>query len=263
MNFRRYHVPAAIILLAVLLVPPVLSADTVTAENVANDSVAKFIAGENVTSVTNNTADLENDAGTKFYNYGVQSITLGDYNAAIGYFDQALQQNLTMLHKTDALLYLYQGKSYAQIRTREFAGAVTTADAGLAVYPKDAMLWNNKGWALENLGKNQEALAAYDQAVAFDANYTNALINQGNLLAQMGKYQEATAAFVRANETDPFNVAASDGIDAARKGEAGSSRNMGILMVVVVAAAIGIVVWYVKFRKPAEPEPKKKKSGKK
>jgi tetratricopeptide (TPR) repeat protein len=245
----------ALFLLAVLLVQPVLSADNVT----------ELITGKNVTSITNYTADLEKDPGTQFYNYGVRSVSNGDYQAAISFFDQALVENTSMLKKTDALQYLYQGKTYAQIQLKNFTGAVATADAGLTVYAKDPMLWNNKGWALENLGRNQDALAAYDRAVALDGNYTNALINQGNLLAKMGKYSEATAAFARANETDPFNIAASDGLAAAGKGEADSSRTMSILMIVALVVAAGVVAWYVWFRKTAEPAPeeKKKRSGKK
>jgi tetratricopeptide (TPR) repeat protein len=255
MNFRRYLIVMAVVLLAVLAVQPALSADNLTG----------FLTSKNVSSVTNYTADLEKDAGTLNYNYGVQSVTLGDYTAAIGFFDKALAENTSMLEKTDALLYLYQGKAYAQIKLEKYSDSVATADAGLAKYPKDAMLWNNRGWALQNLGKSQEALAAYDKAVSIDGNYTNALINKGNILSQMGKYSEAVAAYTQANETDPFNIAASDGLELAKKGESASSQTMTIIMAVVLIAAIGIVVWFVKFRKPAEPEPeeKKKRSKKK
>jgi tetratricopeptide (TPR) repeat protein len=240
---------------AALVVQPALSADNMT----------ELISGKNVTSVTNYTADLEKDTANQFYNYGVQSITIKDYNAAIAFFDKALAENTTMLKKTDALLYLYQGKTYAQIQLGMFSDALATADAGLAIYKNDAMLWNNRGWALENLGKNQDALGAYDKAVSLDGNYTNALINQGNLLNEMGKYPEAVAAYTRANETDPFNIAASDGLEAANKGESAASQTTNIVMAIVLVAAAGIVVWYVKFRKPGEPVPeeKKKKSKRK
>ncbi|MDD1680415.1 MAG: tetratricopeptide repeat protein [Methanoregula sp.] len=255
MNFRRYLIIPAVLLLAVLIIQPALSADNLT----------ELISGKNVTSVTNYTPELEKDPGTNFYNYGVQSVTIKDYNAAIAFFDKALAENKTMLEKTDALLYVYQGKTYAQIQLGKFSDAVATADAGLAIYKNDAMLWNNRGWALENLGKNQDALVSYDKAVSLDGNYTNALINQGNLLSGMGKYPDAIAAYTRANETDPFNIAASDGLEAAKKGELAASQTMTIVMVVVLLAAIGIVVWYIKFRKSDEPAPeeKKKRSKKK
>jgi tetratricopeptide (TPR) repeat protein len=258
MDFRRYLIILAVFLLAALVVQPALSAGDVT--NVISNHTAA-----NVTKiVANQTSDLEKDAASNNYNHGVQSITIDDFNAAITFFDQALAENITMLKKTDALLYLYQGKTYAQIKLEKYSDAVATADAGLAIYPTDAMLWNNKGYALSHLGKAQDALTAYNKAISYDGNYTNAYINQGNVLSQMGRYSEAVAAYTRANETDPFNIAAYDGLEAAKKGEAGSNQTMTILLVIVLIAAAGIVIWYVKIRKPAEPAPeeKKKKSRK-
>jgi tetratricopeptide (TPR) repeat protein len=250
MNFRRYLIFLAVLLLTVLVVQPVLSAENMT----------EVITGKNVASVTNYTADLEKDAANQLYNYGVQSITIGDYSNAIAFFDKALAENTTMLKKTDALLYLYQGKTYSLIKLEKYSDTVVTADAGLAIYPGDAMLWNNKGWALQNLMKDQEALAAYDKAISLDGNYTNALLNKANLLNRMGKYPEAAAAFIRANETDPFNINASDGLEAAKKGGSGSAQTTTIIMAIVLIALIGIVVWYVKIRKPTNPAPEEKKT---
>jgi tetratricopeptide (TPR) repeat protein len=259
MDFRRYLTILAVFLFAALVVQPALSADDVTSA-VSNHTAA------NVTKiVANQTSDLEKDAASNDYNHGVQSITIGDYSGAISFFDKALAENTTMLKKTDALLYLYQGKTYSLIKLKKYSDTVVTADAGLAIYPGDAMLWNNKGWALQNLKKDQDALAAYDKAISIDGNYTNALLNKANLLNRMGKYPEAAAVFIRANETDPFNINASDGLEAAKKGEAGSSQTMTIILIIGLVVAAGIAVWYIKIRKPAGPAPeeKKKKSGKK
>jgi tetratricopeptide (TPR) repeat protein len=264
MDFRRYLIVLAVFLVAALVVQPALSAGNQTTNDVT--SVISNHTAANVTKiVANQTADLEKDVANQDYNHGVQSITVNDYSGAISFFDKALAENTTMLKKTDALLYLYQGKSFAQIKLEKYPDAVKTADAGLSIYPTDAMLWNNKGWALQNLKKDQDALAAYNKAVSLDGNYTNALLNQGNLLNTMGKYPEAAAAFTRANETDPFNIAAADGLDAAKKGEAGSSQTMTIILIIGLVVVAGFVVWYIKIRKPAEPAPeeKKKKSKKK
>ena len=65
---------------------------------------------------------------------------------------------------------------------------------------------------------------AYTIAVSYDGNYTNAYINQGDVLSEMGRYTEAVKAYTRANETDPFNIAASDGLAVAKKGEAQSAE---------------------------------------
>ncbi len=253
MKMRRYLIILAVFLLAMLTVQPALSADTIT-------SVIDQVAGINVTkTVINNTLDLEQDAASKFITYGQQSLTQNDYTGAIAFYDRALAENLTLARKTDALLYLYQGKAYAQIKLGNYSGAITTLDEGLTQYPKDALLWNNKGQAFKELGKTQDALAAYDNAVSLDRNYTLAYVNRGILLTQMGRYSEAVEAFSRANETEPFNEDILNWLETARQGESESSRTMTILLGIVIIAAACIVVWYVRFRRPAEPAPEEKK----
>jgi tetratricopeptide (TPR) repeat protein len=256
MDMSKFPTLLAVFLLAVLIVQPVLSAD----------NLADILSADNVAAVTNLTSDLERDMATSYFNYAQKLLAACvpgascDYESAIRFYDQALASNTTMLKKTDGLLYLYQGKAYALIQLESYSEAVATLDAGLAVYPNDAMLWNNKGYALYRLGKTQDALASYDKSVSFDSNYTIAHINRGDVLSQMGRYTEAVAAYNLANETDPFNIAASDGLAAARKGEAASNQTKTILIVIVLVVAIGIIVWYVKFRKPADPAPEEKKN---
>jgi tetratricopeptide (TPR) repeat protein len=241
MDFRKFPAILAILLLAVLMVTPVLSATTTTSNN------------------------LENDVATTYFNNAQRLLAACapggscDYESAIKMYDQALASNITMLKQTDGLLYLYQGKAYAQIQMENYSAAVATLDAGLAVYPKDAMLWNNKGYALYRLGKTQEALKAYDTSISFDGSYTNALLNRGNLLNEMGRYSEAAATFLRANETDPFNVNASDGLKAARTGESGNNlppvtdQPVTALIVIVLVVALCVIVLYVTSRKRAGP----------
>ena len=236
MVFRKCPFVLAAFLVIVLIVQPVLSATTVTSEN------------------------AENDAALGLFNSAEVLVSNGDYENAIRLFDRSLASNTTMLKKTDAILYLYRDKGYSLIKLERFPDAIATLDEGLAAYPNDAMLWNNKGYALKSLGKTQEALAAYDKSIGFDRNYTNAYINRGDLLSQMGRYTEAADAYTRANETDPFNVAASYGLVAARKGEAGSTGTMTALLAILVIVAAGIVVWYVKYRRPAQTVPEDKRS---
>lgn len=253
MNFRKLPVILAVFLLAVLLVQPVLSQDNLT----------NILTAKNVANVTNQTPDLEKDLATYYYNWAERSLVSGDYEGAIKLYDQALASNTTMMYKTDALLYLFRDKAYAQIQLKNYTAAVATLDAGLAFYPDDAMLWNNRGYAQFSLGKMQDALSSYDKSVLSDRNYTTAYINKGDTLSAMGRYSEAITAYTMANETDPFNIAASDGLEAARRGEAESGRNTLVALAVVLVAAISGAVWYIRFRKPAAPEveEEKKKSG--
>jgi tetratricopeptide (TPR) repeat protein len=204
------------------------------------------------------------DEATTYYNAGEVLLNQGDYARAINSFDQALASNTTMIKKSDALLYTYRDKGYAQIQLKEYDQAIQTIEQGLSLYPKDKMLWNNKGYANYNVGKYTDALAAYNNAISFDKNYTIALINKGNTLSKMGQYPDAVDAFSRALETDPGNQDATTGLAAARQAAASAIPTTMIVIVILVIIVAAGALWYIKFRKPDEPIPEVKKSkGKK
>ena len=205
------------------------------------------------------------DTATNYYNIGVRYLAAEDYPRAIEFFNLALASDTTMIKLSDGLLYTYQGKAYALIQLALYDDAIGTVEEGLAIYPEDPMLWNDKGYALFKIGKYQEAVNAYDAAISFDQNYTNALINKGQALFQMGRYQDAVRAFTRADETDPGNTEAAEGLAQAQAAAgAASTQTTLIILGVIVVVAAGAIVWYMKFRKPAEEKKSEKKAkGKK
>ena len=238
MKFRQFIHILAIIALIACFVMPVLAADTV-----------------NIPPA---------DEATTYYNAGEVLLNQGDYVRAISSFDQALASNTTMIKQSDALLYTYRDKGYAQIQLKEYDQATQTLEQGLSLYPKDKMLWNNKGYANYNMGKYTDALAAYNNAINFDKNYTIALINKGNTLSKMGQYPDAVDAFSRALKTDPGNQDAITGLAAAQQAAASAIPTTMIVIVILVIIVAAGAVWYIKFRKPDEPMPEAKKSkGKK
>lgn len=68
--------------------------------------------------------------------------------------------------------------------------AIKAYDEAIRLNPYDANAWNNKGVALDNLGKYDEAIKAYDEAIRLDPNYALAWNNKGNILKAHGKYDE-------------------------------------------------------------------------
>ena len=155
--------------------------------------------------------------GLPFTTQGIKLLNSNEYERAISLFDQALASDTTMIRQSDALLYTYQGKSYALIQLNRYEDAVQTLDEGLKIYPKDFMLWNNKGYALYNLGKYADALKSYDMALSIDQNYTPSLINKGDTLYKMGRFTDAVDAYSKANVTDPGNTKAMEGLKRHRK----------------------------------------------
>jgi tetratricopeptide (TPR) repeat protein len=204
------------------------------------------------------------DAATDYYNAGVLSLNSNEYQRAIGLFNQALASNTTMIRITDALLYTYQGKSYALIQLNNYDDAIKTVDQGLAIYPRDFMLWNNKGYSFFKLDNYTEALKSYDMAISIDQNYTGALINKGDTLYKMGRFQDAVDTYSKANVTDPGNKLAMDGLEKAKQAAASEIPSTTIALVVILIIVAGGAVYYLKFRKPAEEKPAEKKTkGKK
>jgi len=199
------------------------------------------------------------DAGTAFYNAGIKLLNSNEYDRAIVLFDQALASDTTMIRQSDALLYTYQGKSYALIQLNRYEDAVQTLDEGLKIYPKDFMLWNNKGYALYNLGKYADALKSYDMALSIDQNYTPSLVNKGDTLYKMGRFTDAVDAYSKANVTDPGNTKAMEGLEKAQEAAKSEIPLTLIAIIVIVVIVAGGVIYYLKFRKPEEEKPTEKK----
>jgi len=195
------------------------------------------------------------DEATLYYNRGVVLLNGRDYQAAIDLFDQTLASNTTMISLSDALLYTYRNKGYAQIQLGKYDDALQTLGQGLALYPRDSMLWNNKGYVYQNLQKYPDALAAYDTAIRLDNTFTTSFINKGDTLFLMGRYQEAADTYNAALATDPENRDATVGLAAARQAAAAAMPTTMIVIVILVIIVAGGAVWYIKYRKPArKPE---------
>ena len=77
----------------------------------------------------------------------------------------------------------------------QFEEAIAAYDAALALKADDHAALYNKGNALGNLGRYEEAIAAYDAALAIKSDDHEALNNKGIALGNLGRYEEAIAAY--------------------------------------------------------------------
>jgi tetratricopeptide (TPR) repeat protein len=101
-----------------------------------------------------------------------------------------------------------KGGSLAALGRRE--EAIGCYDQALALDPRDATAWSNKGVSLAALGPHEEALRCYDQALALDPRYAIAWNNKGLALAALGQRAEAISCYDRALAIDPRQAAASN-----------------------------------------------------
>ena len=206
-------------------------------------------------------AATEDDPATLYFNQAQVAISGGQYDRAIELFDKALAENTTLMSQGDALMYLYKDKTAALTDLSRYDEAIATANAGIALYPNSTGLWNNKGYAQFKAGRNNEAVDSYNRAIALEPDYVKGWINKGFALSAAGRYDEAVTAFNKAISLDPENSDATTGLVKAKEGAAKAIPVTTIILVVIVIAAAGIAVWYVKFRKP-EPAAKEQPENK-
>jgi tetratricopeptide (TPR) repeat protein len=72
--------------------------------------------------------------------------------------------------------------------------------------PNVHLFWARMGEAYDLAGRNDEAINAYQQAVAAKPDNAGYYNNLGNLLARIGKIDEAKAAYTKSAELDPPNA---------------------------------------------------------
>jgi len=114
----------------------------------------------------------------------------------------------------------YQGERHIVVSTRDFEKTSLKLSAtkmeGSELSPaiplnittdeiegKSVMVWFNKGFALHNLGRYDEALQAYNRAIEIDPQLAAAWNNKGIILEGQGKYDEAIKAYDEVIRLDP------------------------------------------------------------
>ncbi len=67
---------------------------------------------------------------------------------------------------------------------------------------KTASFWNNKGGSLAALGRHEEAIRCYDEALAIDRSAIQVLNNKGSALSALGRSEEAIGCYDKALAID-------------------------------------------------------------
>ncbi len=86
--------------------------------------------------------------------------------------------------------------------------ALSAYDRALALDPNHVLAWYNKGVSLSELKCHDEALGAYDHALAIDPNDIESWMGRDTALNSLSRYEEALAANDRATTLDPNNLVA-------------------------------------------------------
>jgi superkiller protein 3 len=98
-------------------------------------------------------------------------------------------------HSADDISHLRFEQGNICLADQQFEWAIASYDAALAIKPDDHEALNNKGYALDELGRYENALASYEAALAIKPDKDEALYNKGIVLRNLGRYEEAIASY--------------------------------------------------------------------
>ena len=124
--------------------------------------------------------------------------TLNRIEEAIDSYDRAL-----LIQPYDANTLFMRGNLC--LASQRFAEAVASYDNALMIQD-NAEILSNRGVALQNLNRWDEALISYDRALAIKPDYAAALTNRGNVLKDLKRFDEALSSYDRALSVEPNDV---------------------------------------------------------
>ena len=83
------------------------------------------------------------------------------------------------------------------------SAAIELIDRAIKIEPNNAAFFSNRGLALRDLKRFEDALASYDRALALLPDYAEAFYNRGNALRSLKRFDDAVASYERALALQP------------------------------------------------------------
>lgn len=99
--------------------------------------------------------------------------------------------------------------------TRPHIPKVSSFDPSVEITFGKHKAWNNRGFALANLGRYEEAISSYDKALQINPDYFQALLNRGDALKALGRHEESIDSYNQVLTINPDSSEAYDGISDA------------------------------------------------
>ena len=81
--------------------------------------------------------------------------------------------------------------------------ALSSYDDALGIEPGNAEIFNNRGALLADMGRHEEALASYDTAIAIKPEFPGFIDNRAGLLRIMGRHEQVAQAYSRLLQLTP------------------------------------------------------------
>ena len=94
-------------------------------------------------------------------------------------------------------------KAKYYLGNKEYGKYMEYIEKILSIDPNNAKVWNNKGLALNKLGRYKEAIECFDRTIEIDSDDYMPWNGKGLALNYLGRYKEAIECFDRSIEIDP------------------------------------------------------------
>ena len=108
-----------------------------------------------------------------YFSLGLTSQQQGDYEKAIGFYDQALEIN-------PQYFAAYNNRGIAKADLDDQQGAIADYTQALEINPRTAEAYTNRGNAKYAFGDQQDAITDYTQALEINPLFAEAYSNRGN-----------------------------------------------------------------------------------
>jgi tetratricopeptide (TPR) repeat protein len=151
--------------------------------------------GEYVDAIANyNQSLLISNDSNLYYKRGLAHYQLGDYEAAIADYAQAIKMNIS-----DAKSYIKRGLALYQMGRLE--EAIDDYTQAIRINPNIAIAYRNRAEARSHIGDNQGAIEDYTQAIKINPHYADAYKNRGISRYLLG-YQPGFPQAIKINPQD-------------------------------------------------------------
>ena len=161
--------------------------------------------------------DLRVEALRAPYERGLQRLREGMNAEAEDFFREAF---LTAPYKFEE----NYGAALGLLKAEEWEKALDELDRAIALSPKYGDLHNYRGVALCELGRLDEAIAAFRRSIALNPDYLSAKLNLAFAHLRAAQYKEAEGVLELVLEQDPTVSVASIKLEELRTGRAAEAR---------------------------------------
>ncbi len=168
-----------------------LGVDSTDAETLINTLISQFEEQD-----TSSQPQPSPETVETYFNQGIEQANLGDLEAAIALWDQALAVDPNF-----APAWYNRGSALGTLGQLE--AAIASFDRALALNSQDIEALNAKGQVLYSLQQWPEAIACWDQVLSLQPNYYQAWYNRGSALELMEEKSEAIASYQKALDIEP------------------------------------------------------------